>query len=571
MESDSRETSPPRERFFYWGIGLFVVNAVFLQWFLRMYIEHEDEVRFFLWGGNLAIYFVMIFGILSGLFLGFLLRKIFTEFTVPLVFLSLLVFIVFVVGINLLTTLAKTPLVMTLFLGAVFFILPVIVIWKIPSGILTSFASFAGFTFSVYTAYVVLRLLLAHEGSVPIAERTNIPAVRSGKKTDARRKLPDVYILVFDEYGLRVMNKPEDLKKEKDIRKILGMGFDIYENVFANYMMTGISFSSFFQSRHLGDKWSWSKEMKAIRHSNPLYREAMRLGYEVVVYSGHSVVPYCDPLWGDWKCVYPGHRDDAGQFFQGVIALINDVKFLIASTLVQIPVAHRILEKVGFSHAVHMLGQGLESSPVAAFKRLKEDTEKPKKGSRPKFIFAHLVIPHPPFIVDGECVPYRKFLDFLDKDRRNSPEHLFDAYKKQTRCANKMMREFAEILAKKGVLNDSLVIFMADHGSASGGQIFKSAEEWSPTDIRERFSVFFGVKFPQNKKGTIKKKAIQLLDLAPTILNVIGGSVPKKMEGKDFRFYEPAAIRIGLAGPKFAPKSYNNSKISHRNFRVGGK
>ena len=125
------------------------------------------------------------------------------------------------------------------------------------------------------------------------------------------------------------------------------------------------------------------------------------------------------------------------------------------------------------------------------------------------------------------------------------------------------MREFAETLEREGKLDESLIVFLADHGSAFRKQFDKRLQDWDEQDIQERFSVFLGVKFPGQKEGKINSRYVQLLDVAPTLLKALGREIPKDMEGRDFRTYEPEGIRVGLAG-YLKKNSYNGGRFLYR-------
>ena len=88
-------------------------------------------------------------------------------------------------------------------------------------------------------------------------------------------------------------------------------------------------------------------------------------------------------------------------------------------------------------------------------------------------------------------------------------------------------------LKKKGMYENSLIVFVADHGDMLGDHY-----HWRKTYAYEGSShIPFIVKFPMNTKGDYSKGAVleqpvELRDVLPTFLDVAGISIPKEMDGK---------------------------------------
>jgi len=377
-------------------------------------------------------------------------------------------------------------------------------------------------------------------------------------------------MILFDGYGLRGVNKPADLKYDANIGKLLEMGFDIYDHAYSNYPITLLSLPSIFQGRLLGDKWAWSKEVHALRYANSMFREVRKVGYEVIVYSGYGWGRLCDPRQGGIRCISPGRSAGENALRLNFNELADDLRLLVASTLSPMPFAQRFLPHLGFSLSMSRLRIGGASSALAALRALEADVSGYAADGRPNFVFAHLMLPHNPYLVDQECRTLEKSWNIFAAEAKAPIKNPERAYKMQSRCANKIMRGFAELLDVKGGLDRSLVLYISDHGSGVRLRSFKRMrlDEWRPADIQERFSVFLGVKFPGQKRGRIKNKLVQMLDLAPAVLNSLGGHVPKEMQGKDFTTYEPESIRVGLADYyKELTIGRNNPRILYRVIR----
>jgi hypothetical protein len=77
---------------------------------------------------------------------------------------------------------------------------------------------------------------------------------------------------------------------------------------------------------------------------------------------------------------------------------------------------------------------------------INDETERPDHG---QYVYAHLYIPHRPYIVNRDCV-------FLPDDSN---------YDEQALCATRLMAELISRLKELGRYHESTIIFQADHGT----------------------------------------------------------------------------------------------------------
>lgn len=88
-------------------------------------------------------------------------------------------------------------------------------------------------------------------------------------------------------------------------------------------------------------------------------------------------------------------------------------------------------------------------------------------------------------------------------------------------------------LKKKGMYENSLIIYISDHGDMLGDHY-----HWRKTYAYEGSShIPFIIKFPKNLKGDYPKgstleQTVELRDILPTFLDVAGIPVPKEMDGQ---------------------------------------
>ncbi|HUV67792.1 MAG TPA: sulfatase-like hydrolase/transferase [Sedimentisphaerales bacterium] len=86
-----------------------------------------------------------------------------------------------------------------------------------------------------------------------------------------------------------------------------------------------------------------------------------------------------------------------------------------------------------------------------------------------------------------------------------------------------------EALEKKGQLDNTVIIYSSDHGSALGNHnLLHKGMHYDP-----QARVPFVVRYPKLVKPGIRRGFSSHVDLLPTIVSIAGGTVPSHVEGKD--------------------------------------
>ena len=84
----------------------------------------------------------------------------------------------------------------------------------------------------------------------------------------------------------------------------------------------------------------------------------------------------------------------------------------------------------------------------------------------------------------------------------------------------------------KGVLDDTLVVFLSDHGELLGhhGLLLKSTDAY-PILYDKSLHVPLIFRLPGAPGGRVVEHAVELVDLAPTILEAAGQEVAPELQG----------------------------------------
>lgn len=121
---------------------------------------------------------------------------------------------------------------------------------------------------------------------------------------------------------------------------------------------------------------------------------------------------------------------------------------------------------------------------------------------KPIFVYAHILIPHPPFVYqsDGQMkIPYKKF-DYRDNDaftRLDSREAYIEGYRNQVEYAAVQIVEIITEIQKKSP--NAIIIIQGDHGPG----VFYEQENLENSDLDEKAHILNAYYFPDGDYSNI--------------------------------------------------------------------
>jgi len=169
-----------------------------------------------------------------------------------------------------------------------------------------------------------------------------------------------------------------------------------------------------------------------------------------------------------------------------------------------------------------------------------------KDNSKPFFMFVNYMDTHAPYIPrkayrerfarvikDDWLKPHipgwEKLMTYNKKVTQKKKEHITAAYRGEVAYLEEQIGRLFAYLKAADLYNNTLIVLTADHGEFLGehnliGHGFGL--------YREVVSVPLLIKYPGNTPGIISKQNVQLVDILPTILNVIKVKTPSGVEGQ---------------------------------------
>jgi arylsulfatase A-like enzyme len=183
------------------------------------------------------------------------------------------------------------------------------------------------------------------------------------------------------------------------------------------------------------------------------------------------------------------------------------------------------------------VGNFYQEAPVITGRAL--DWLQANKGTR-FFLFLHYMDPHDPYFRH----PYDGTGYARASDQNPDPSlasTFSDLYDGEVRYLDENLKALFDGLKSEGLYDGALIVLTADHGEE-----FQEHGGWwhGQTLYQEQIAVPLIVKFPGGARGgTVEAGLARSLDIAPTILDVAGISVPEAMMGQSlWSALEPPAF-----------------------------
>jgi hypothetical protein len=161
----------------------------------------------------------------------------------------------------------------------------------------------------------------------------------------------------------------------------------------------------------------------------------------------------------------------------------------------------------------------------AVLKHLTDDIIAHPRGHA---FFAHLMVPHYPYVFDEGCVLRPRAADWLTNhigsadapiyNTADSRTQKYEQYTDQVRCALNMLDALFAELARRGLLADAIVVINGDHGSRipehfpNGLALERGL--LTEADYRDTFSTLYAIKAPGVPAAYVEQPApvVNLLD-----------------------------------------------------------
>jgi hypothetical protein len=300
-------------------------------------------------------------------------------------------------------------------------------------------------------------------GTTPVASATAAPA--NGPAAGPTR--PDIYYIVLDSYAAQSsLAEFYDYDNRPFVDALRERGFFVAENSRSNYKSTLLSLSSTLNMAYLDEMTAPYRNggdttvlMDAVR-DNAVVRTLKAHGYSFVNiasgFSGTDPMPAADVELRPRK------------------GYLNEFELLLTSTtvLATAPVFREVTDeylqrRVAVQHAFDALGNEPETDG-------------------PKFVLAHVLNPHPPFVFDRDGNVTKEIGGRWEKHKEYSRAEYFEGYRGQVDFVNpRVLAAVDRILARYPKDRPPVILIQGDHGPSS----LKSEEADAAAISREQYRI----------------------------------------------------------------------------------
>ncbi|MDQ3689865.1 MAG: LTA synthase family protein [Chloroflexota bacterium] len=286
---------------------------------------------------------------------------------------------------------------------------------------------------------------------------------------------PDIYYLVFDRYaGSPTLESHFGFDNEPFLRELEQRGFYVARDSVANYVKTGLSLTSTLNMEYLdGDELN--AEAAAPDDQGVINRR----------FQGHLTVPttlkelgyqfVLVPSW--WSPTATNVDADATLRYEGTsefsLALLDTTLLTAFVTRGEEPDPFSMGELRNYT--LHQLAQ-LTAVPAL---------------SGPKFVFAHVLLPHPPNLFNRDGGPFEGDETRLTEDQK---------YVRQVEFANAEILQIVDEIQSRPSDQPAVIVLQADEGPfpdryTETGDDFQW-EEATPEEIEIKFRILNAVHLP---------------------------------------------------------------------------
>jgi hypothetical protein len=303
---------------------------------------------------------------------------------------------------------------------------------------------------------------------------TPVPASSAATPVVTSSGLPDIYYIILDGYGRAdVLAELYDLDNTEFISALEDRGFYIASNSHSNYAQTHLSLASSMNRMYLdtlanqaGPTSENREPLAEMIHNSQNVSFLHQRGYQLVsIHSGFAAT----------------EMTDADVFLTSQQNNLNNFESLvIADTLPGIFIMSRAI-----------LYDQHRSTITNVFDRLGETAVLPS----PKFVFAHVIAPHPPFVFDADGNPVQPNRDFGIHDGvvfgTTRAEYIAGYRDQLTYLNTRVLAAVDAILA--GSTTTPIIIIQGDHGPGA----FLDWESVENTCLRERHGILNAYLVPE--------------------------------------------------------------------------
>jgi len=378
--------------------------------------------------------------------------------------------------------------------------------------LVTSFLNFTSVFVILFPVYIVGSSMVQtlRQTSIYEAQRAaNSPVMLEISSTP-----PDIYLIILDAYGR------EDFLREffgfdnsAFISSLRERGFYVADQSAANYPQTMLSLPSLLNMQYLDEL---TKDLQNTDNRGPamnlLQKSEVRRALENAGYD-FVALP---------SATLSTQIPDADLYYRMTAGDLNEFEgLLLSSTLANLAIEAWDLNIPVPSYSLHRR--------YILFSLEKLETIAELKG--PKFVFSHIMAPHPPFVINETGDPVQPARPFNTGDASaflGTHEEYIDGYNGEVSYLNQRLIYVIDSILRRSK-QPPIIIIQGDHGPAN----YFNVVEPNNTCLKERYAIFNAYYFPDGDYSALYP-AITPVNSFRVVFNQYFGTSLEVLEDKNY-------------------------------------
>jgi hypothetical protein len=183
-----------------------------------------------------------------------------------------------------------------------------------------------------------------------------------------------------------------------------------------------------------------------------------------------------------------------------------------------------------------------------------------RRGEKPSLHYAHILLPHDPFVYMPSGARYtaeQVAPGLSDSYRWSNDEWLvaqgYQRHLLQAAFADALLGRLLERLERQALLDETLLVVVSDHGAG-----FRPEGPLRNVDAQQFaaiMSVPLFIKRPLQRAGAIDDRNAETIDILPTVADILGAKVPWGIDGTSLQSGQPRPAKVF---------SYERVKVTRR-------
>jgi len=296
--------------------------------------------------------------------------------------------------------------------------------------------------------YPLYQIISTSAGGIEITKNVSAASSLNDTSTVHSEDLPDIYYIILDSYGRSdLLKQAYGYDNSGFVSDLEKMGFYVARCSQSNYMRTDIAIATALNLDYLqnlsdkfkADTYNRTHLFELLKHS-AVRKTLESVGYKTIAYAtgfpwseldDANVFEAPSPLWSD----------------------LTDFEEMLLNTTMA-----RVLEDSGKINPFQISSQHFRERTSYIFNSIPDVVKMPG----PKFVFMHVISPHPPFVFGPDGQQTNPAL-FLNEDDKFTSSKYAEGYTNQVSYLDKRVKEAMETIIK-GSRVPPVIIMQGDHG-----------------------------------------------------------------------------------------------------------